>query len=107
MLYETRNYLRREEAKTPLSVMLFQQSSVGVPGKISNSIAESFEFWKEENIYNVPAIKKKPYEALRFLLNGLHHTDLFGQTIYSQDMQIIWLKNKSDIQLYNKGTIFQ
>jgi hypothetical protein len=58
MLYETRNYLRTEEAKTPVSVMLYQWSSVGVPGKISNSIAESLEFWKQEYIYNVLALKK-------------------------------------------------
>jgi hypothetical protein len=60
MLSETRNYLRIEEAKTPLHVMLSQWSSVGVPGKISNSTAESFEFWKQENIYNVlTPLKKK------------------------------------------------
>lgn len=71
MLYETRNYLTTEEAKTPLHVMLSQQSSVGVHGKISNSIAESFEFWKQENIHNVFALKKKkPYDALGFTLNG-------------------------------------
>ena len=58
MLYETRNYLRTEEAKPPLHVMLSQRSSVGVPGKISNSIAESSEFWKQANIYNVLALKK-------------------------------------------------
>jgi hypothetical protein len=58
MLHETRNYLRTEEGKPPLSAMIFQRSSVGVPGKISNSVAESFEFWKQEYIYNVLTLKK-------------------------------------------------
>jgi hypothetical protein len=72
ILYETRNYLRTKEAKTPLCIMLSQWPSVGVPGNISNSIAESSEFWKQENIYNVLALRKnQPYDALGFLMNGL------------------------------------
>jgi len=69
--------------------MLFQQSSVGVPGKISNSIAESFEFWKQENIYNVLALKKTirstgiSPECVCKTLTGL------DKQFYCQDMQII------------------
>jgi hypothetical protein len=62
-----------------MSGKFFYWPSVGVPGKISNSIAESFEFWKKENVYNMLALIK-PYDAMGFLLNVLHHTDLVGHS---------------------------